>query len=295
MEPHAVDTRLVALGFTVKRSWPRRRSGPRTTQVTSPTFVPGATPPDDLSRALYAVFRGEELLAADGGLVASPEALGVAAARTFFVGTWGDRPVFAVLAVEPTPPDLRFVPLRAALLATPADRLAPLACASQVLRWDKDHRFCGRCGKPVADVPGERARRCASCGLDAYPRIAPCAIVLVHDGDRILLARRPNAPWFALVAGFLESGETLEECAAREVLEETGLVVDSVRYFGSQPWPFPHQLMVAFFARYASGAIAVDGRELDEARFFTRAELPALPPSLSIARRMIDAWIHDRV
>jgi NAD+ diphosphatase len=114
-------------------------------------------------------------------------------------------------------------------------------------------------------------------------------------GDRVLLAHRPGAPFFAVVAGFLEAGETLEECAAREVLEETGVSVDTVRYFGSQPWPFPHQIMVAFFARYAGGEIAVDGRELDEAKFFRRDELPPLPPPLSIARRMIDAWYEGRM
>ena len=262
--------------------------------VSSSIFVPSAAPPESAEGAVYVVFHGDLVLMHEEALVSSPASLGIHAERTFYLGTWKGRPTFALAAKEP-PRNLPFVPLRAALLQLDADRFGVLACGAQILGWDRDHRFCGRCGAPLDEVPGERARRCAVCKLDAYPRISPCAIVLVHDQDRVLLAHRPRAPFFSLVAGFLEAGETLEECAAREVREETGISVDSVRYFGSQPWPFPHQLMVAFCARYTGGEITVDNRELDEARFFRRNELPPLPPPLSIARRMIDAWYEGRM
>src|SRR5207247_4608684 len=132
------------------------------------------------------------------------------------------------------------------------------------------------------------------CAATYYPRISPAAIVLVHDGPRVLLARPKHFPeWYALIAGFLETGETLEECAAREVREETGVLVDQVVYQGSQPWPFPHQVMIGFRARYAGGDIVVDTTELDDARWFDVTSLPPLPPPVSIARAMIDAWAAE--
>jgi NAD+ diphosphatase len=165
--------------------------------------------------------------------------------------------------------------------------------AFQVQHWDRVHQHCAACAGPLELAAGERAKRCRRCGTDYYPRIAPVAIVLVHDGPRVLLARSPRLPagMYALVAGFVEAGETLEACAAREVREETAVEIDRIEYFGSQPWPFPHQLMVGFTARYAAGEIAVDRTELEDARWFDVAALPALPPRVSIARRLIDAWI----
>jgi NAD+ diphosphatase len=125
-----------------------------------------------------------------------------------------------------------------------------------------------------------------------YPHVSPCVIVLIHDGEHILLTHKPGwGPMHSIVAGFVEPGESLEECLVREVREEVGAEVDEVRYFHSQPWPFPHQLMIGFFARYIGGEIRPDPSELDVARWFHVDELPAIPPPLSIARRMIDAWV----
>jgi NAD+ diphosphatase len=167
--------------------------------------------------------------------------------------------------------------------------------AFQVVEWDRDHRFCGRCGTATrrGDKPGELARNCPSCGLQHYPRISPAAIVLIQDGDRLLLARSPHfAPGvYSTIAGFVDPGESLEETVVREVREEVGVELRNVRYFDSQPWPFPHSLMVGFTAEYAGGEIVIDPTEIEDARWFTPHDLPKLPAPLSIARRLIDSFL----
>jgi len=167
--------------------------------------------------------------------------------------------------------------------------------AVQLGEWARTHRFCGRDGTPTERVPGERCMRCPSCGLLAYPRISPAVIVLVRRGDEALLARgaRFPLPFYSTLAGFVEAGESLEQTLHREIREEVGVEVDRVTYFGSQPWPFPHSLMVGFMAHWASGDIHPDGSEILDAQWFKAHELPPVPPPLSIARRLIDAWVED--
>jgi NAD+ diphosphatase len=167
--------------------------------------------------------------------------------------------------------------------------------ATQVLEWAATHRYCGRCATPTERVPGERCMRCPACGLLSYPVIAPAVIVLVRRGADGLLARgaRFPLPFFSTLAGFVEIGETLEATVAREIREEVGIEVKDVRYFGSQPWPFPHSLMVGFTARWASGEVRPDEKEILEARWFRADALPTVPPRLSIARRLIDAWVDE--
>lgn len=167
--------------------------------------------------------------------------------------------------------------------------------AVQLVEWARTHRFCGRCGEPTVDAPGERARRCPACGLTAYPRLAPAIIVLVErDDGRVLLARnaRFRSGMYSCLAGFVEPGETLEQAVAREVREEVGVEVGDVRYLASQPWPFPHSLMVGFTARWTSGEVAVDGKEISDARWFGPDDLPEIPSKISIARQLIDGWIE---
>jgi NAD+ diphosphatase len=155
------------------------------------------------------------------------------------------------------------------------------------------HRFCGRCATPTEPSALERARRCPRCGATFHPRIPPAVITVIERGDQILLARsaRFTSGVFSAVAGFVETGETLEEAVAREVKEEVGVEIDQLRYFGSQPWPFGRSLMIAFFARYRAGEIAVDGEEIVEAAWFELDHLPKLPPSISIARKLIDSLV----
>lgn len=166
--------------------------------------------------------------------------------------------------------------------------------AVQLVEWARTHRFCGRCGEPTEETPGERARRCPACGLLAFPRLAPAVIVLVErDDGRALLARNSRFPssMYSCLAGFVEPGETLEQAVEREIREEVGIEVGDLRYMGSQPWPFPHSLMLGFTARWKSGEIQVDGKEIADARWFAPDDLPSIPPRMSIARHLIDGWL----
>lgn len=165
--------------------------------------------------------------------------------------------------------------------------------AYQVQHWDKAHQYCAACGAALESGQDERVKRCVRCASNYFPRITPATIVLVEDGPRVLMTRQARFPagMYGLVAGFVEPGETLEACVTREVHEETGVDVAEIVYFGSQPWPFPHQIMVGFTARYAGGDLRVDTRELEDARWFHRDALPLLPPPLSIARKLIEAWL----
>jgi len=213
------------------------------------------------------------------------------------LGRFGDCDcvgVCASAALRAAPPaGLRFVPVRALLGALPEAALEIVGRAIALVEFETLHRFCGRCAAATEPTPGERARRCPACRAVFHPRIPPAVIILVErDDGRILLARNSGFPpgMFSAVAGFVEVGESLEQAASREVAEEVGVQIDRLRYFGSQPWPFGRSLMIGFFARYAGGEVAVDGSEIAEARWFPRDGLPILPPRISIARRLIDAW-----
>lgn len=183
------------------------------------------------------------------------------------------------------------VSLRELFLVSGADAFTLAGRAVQLLDWHRQHRFCGQCGTPTERRQTEFAMQCPSCGLIVYPRISPAVMVLVRDGRRLLLARSPRFKpgVFSALAGFVEAGETLEACAMREVHEEVGIAITNLRYFSSQPWPFPNSLMVAFFADYAGGEIVPEPGEIEAAGWFTPEHLPALPDPISIARRLIDA------
>ncbi len=166
--------------------------------------------------------------------------------------------------------------------------------AVQLVEWTRTHRFCGRCATPTVALDDERAMRCPACGLMAFPRLAPAIITLVtRDDGRALLGRGRAfpVPMWSCLAGFVEPGETLEEAVHREVGEEVGIALGDVRYWGSQPWPFPHSLMIGFRARWADGDIVCDETEIVDAGWYEPTDLPPIPPGLSIARRMIDEWV----
>ena len=168
--------------------------------------------------------------------------------------------------------------------------------AVQIVEWDRTHRFCGTCGHATEHVDGETARRCPRCGALHYPRVSPAVIVRVTRGDRLLLGRGPSfrPGLFSVLAGFVDPGESLEETVAREIREEAGIEVADVCYWGSQPWPFPHSLMVAFTAEYAGGALRPQPGEVEELGWFGVDELPEVPPHLSIARGLIDDWVRKQ-
>jgi NAD+ diphosphatase len=168
--------------------------------------------------------------------------------------------------------------------------------AVQILNWDKNFQFCGRCGTRTEELIKERAKRCPNCQFINYPRLSPAVIVAVIREDRILLARpkRFKSKMYSVLAGFVEPGETLGECVKREVLEETNVLVKNICYFGSQPWPFPDSLMVGFTAEYKSGKIEIDKEELLEANWFKADGLPETPTKISIAGHLID-WFVNKV
>jgi NAD+ diphosphatase len=238
--------------------------------------------PDEIS--LVIAVRGNRVVLADR----EPEAPGI------FLGTLSGRHCWAIDADELDEAD-DFVDLRMLWGSVDEPTWTVAGRAVQLVEWQRTHRFCGRCGTATADAPGERARQCPSCGLLAYPRLAPAVIMLVErDDGRALLARNAMFPpgIFSCLSGFVEPGETLEHAVCREVREEVGLEVGDVDYRGSQPWPFPHQLMVGFGARYHAGEITLDDQEIVEAAWFTPEDAPVFPTNMSIAGRLIDGWRH---
>jgi NAD+ diphosphatase len=257
-------------------------------------------------RAWFLVHPQGLVVRREGDVIAMPTeedvaALGVAVESAHFLGSLDGNPAFGTAVPEGaslTPPLVTVGPteLRELYKALGERRWTLAGMANQLVQWAAAHAFCGRCATPTERLTEERAMRCPKCGLMAYPRISPAVIVLVRRGPEALLARgaRFPLPFYSTLAGFVEVGETLEETVAREIREEVGIEVKDVRYFGSQPWPFPHSLMVGFTAEWAGGEITPDPREIVDAKWFGRDNLPTIPPRLSIARRLIDDWLQKR-
>ena len=213
-----------------------------------------------------------------------------------YLGTLDDRPCFAAeFTGNPiADTELAFKDLRGLFGMLEEDLIWIAGRANQLVNWNQAHRYCGRCGKLTEDKTDERAKICPRCGLINYPRLSPAVIVAVLKYDRILLGRnwRFKLPFYSVLAGFVEPGETLEECVKREIREEVAITVKNIRYFGSQPWPFPDSLMIAFVADYARGRIRMDGSEIIEADWFAKDNLPQIPPKISIARQLIDWFVN---
>jgi len=270
-------------------------------------FVAGhGSPPAGPSH--WFLFReGKILVASSDGAAAAPvavpfaedaQSLGLHPRRAHFLGVAAGKPCLAaeVPAGDPVPAGWSFHSLRGLFSAMGEELFRVAGRAAEVMEWDATHRFCGRCGAPMVEKPDERAKLCPSCQMVSYPRISPAVIVAVVRGGEILLARAPRFAegMYSVLAGFVEPGETLEECVHREVREETGIEVTNVRYFASQPWPFPHSLMVGFTAEHAAGEIVVDPSELVDARWFRADALPRIPDPVTIARKLINWFTGER-
>lgn len=268
-------------------------------------FHPSVTPPVpgtvDESQTIWFVCRPGEILVSAENPAALPtghnlDVVGVGSIRRQFLGFFDGHPCWSV---EPDPagslPDtLTYLGLRALYGQVPDELFALAGRAIQTVEWAATHRFCGRCATATEQVPGERALRCPACGLINYPRLSPAVIVLVERDGRALLAQGANFTngMHSTLAGFVEPGETLEEAVRREIFEEVGVHVTAIRYFGSQPWPFPHSLMIGFTAQYAGGEIDPDPSEIAAAGWFLPTALPPVTPSkLSIARQLIDDFV----
>ncbi len=235
----------------------------------------------------------------------SPAEIGIAPSSSIYFGRLTtDSDTFHCICGEvdedfKAPPGMAFEGLRALYAALDETAFSLAGRALQIVDWDRTHRYCSRCGQPTSNQPQDRSKICANCGLTSYPRLSPAVIVRVQrvteDGPRILLARAQRFPtnMFSVLAGFVEPGETLEECVEREIMEEVGLSVKNITYFGSQPWPFPHSLMIAFTADYESGEIVLDQVEIVEAGWYAPDSLPNIPTPPSIAHRLITNWIEE--
>ncbi|PSN17276.1 NAD(+) diphosphatase [filamentous cyanobacterium CCP5] len=268
-------------------------------------FVPGIHPPnpqadnESTGSAWWFVFIGRQLVLQQATLtplqVRALAPLGLDARRTQYLGQLNGQPCYGAELPEDSvlPPQLVARELRSLYGVLANDWLDLAGLAFQILEWDRTHQFCGHCGTPTQAAAAERAKRCPSCGLSQYPRISPAMIVLISRGDDILLGRAPRfrPGMYSLIAGYVESHESLEACVVREVQEEVGIEVANIRYWGSQPWPYPHTLMVGFTADYAGGDIVVDPHELTDARWFAKHQLPDLPSEASIARKMINWFV----
>ena len=191
------------------------------------------------------------------------------------------------------PGELRAVGLREAYYVLPADLFRVLGTARQKVEWYRTHGFCSRCGAPTSRHETHEAMACHACGQLQFARLAPAVIVLVERGREMLLGRSPHFPpgVYSTIAGFVEPGESLEECVHREIEEEVGVRVDNLRYFGSQPHPFPHSLMLGFVADWAGGEVRIDRDELEDAGWFAPGGLPELPHPMSIARALIEDFL----
>jgi len=265
-------------------------------------FVLETVPPEVRSEsAWWFVFQESKLLVEEGPsgvnlpcLIHITE-MGLAPLREHYLGRLDDRPCYAVEVAEGTmpPSGMAFEGLRQVYGCLDEGLFWIAARAVQIIDWDRTHQFCGRCGVPLRTKADERAKECPQCGLLHFPRLAPAIIVLVEQGNQLLLARsRHFMPgMYSVLAGFVEPGESLEETVAREVKEEVGIEIRDIKYFGSQPWPFPHSLMIGFTATYAGGEISRDDKEIEDARWFTVEKLPRIPGKISIARKLIDGFI----
>ena len=213
-----------------------------------------------------------------------------------FLGLLDGTPIFAEDVGDHHDDDGSFTDLRSLSQRVAEIEWVVAGRAVQIVEWARTHRFCGRCGERTARNDIDRSMKCPKCGLLAFPRLAPAIITLVTRGDQALLARGVNfpQPMYSALAGFVEAGETLEQAVAREVMEEVGIVIDNIRYVSSQPWPFPHSLMLGFEADYVSGDIVCDPTEIMDANWYERTSLPPIPPGISIARKLIDRWVNSQ-
>ncbi len=187
----------------------------------------------------------------------------------------------------------QFHEVRSILALMDREQLGDYARTRQLTEWNYTMKLCPSCGGPLDDLDDEHAKTCTSCDLHFYPPVSPAVITAIIKDGKILLAHNRRFPegLFSLVAGFVEPGEDLEGCVKRELFEEVGVQVTNIRYFGSQPWPFPHSLMIGFTAEYESGEIRVDGREIDDARWFATDPIPNIPKKGSISREIIDWYL----
>lgn len=268
------------------------------------SFTPGVEfPIEEYDQDLWFVYNGGKLAVVQNGEKTEvPMMLKVQKHKErlkhiHYIGASRGRHCYAadIDDISGTEEDFTFGDLRTIMPNLEDDMFFAASRAIQIINWDKDHRYCGRCGVLMQQKSSERVKVCPECGLTNYPRISPAIIVAVTRGKELLLAHNRNfrSGLFSVIAGFVDAGETFEECVKREVLEEVGIKVKNIKYFKSQPWPFPNSLMVGFTAEYESGEIKPDGEEIVEAHWYTADKLPTIPSKITIAGKLIDWFINS--
>lgn len=246
-------------------------------------------------------YRCDQLLCdSDGHMLLATESypldLGLPIASEHYLGILNGEDLWVrVFNSGALPAQYQWLGLRSQLEISSVDVFQLAGRALQVAQWFYDHRFCGRCGQETQQDDIDRAKICTPCELRFYPRISPCMIVLVTRGKEVLLAHHQRATrvMYSTLAGFVEAGESVEDCVRREIMEEVGIKVGKLEYFRSQPWPFPGQLMLGFFAEYESGDIQIDPVEIVDAKWFRYDQLPQTPAPASVAGQLIAHYIEQ--
>jgi NAD+ diphosphatase len=248
------------------------------------------------------IFRGDRILVKTGPRVSLPQIAEISdmgCSKITGKTVLGQRPGNCWLEVgecNSIPGDMEFVSLRDIWGILGEKVFFEAGRAFQLKEWHRQNQYCGQCGSPMKDSKTETARVCPNCEMISYPLVSPAIIVAVEKGETLLLARSPRFPKgrYSIIAGFVEPGETLEEAVERELMEEVSIKVKNISYFGSQPWPFPHSLMVGFTAEWESRDIQVDGVEIEDADWYRIDSFPEIPPSISISRRLIEDFIKRK-
>lgn len=257
---------------------------------------------EDTDTPIWFIFRENQLLVKEeAGEIYIPEAesltyININPVRIQSLGVRNNRKCYSVELskdyVEPL--GMKFISLRDLYGQVPDEIYIESGRAIQIMNWDRTHQYCGACGNSTNTIPNEYGKICPQCGFISYPRISPAIIVAIVKDGKLLLAKNAQSKhnFYSVLAGFLEPGETLEECVEREVLEEVGIKIKNIKYFGNQPWPFPNSLMLGFTAEHYDGEIDVDGVEIADANWFESDKLPNIPGDISIARKLID-WFKE--
>ncbi|MDR2018390.1 MAG: NAD(+) diphosphatase [Syntrophobacterales bacterium] len=266
-------------------------------------FIPSAaSPPEKKEQAWWFIFRTHKMVTMENEagmsvpFITGPAAMGLHALSERYLGTLDGRHCYCAEVGESGLPEGAALHGLRYLFEHLDKKLHRVAMrAVHLIEWDKNERFCGRCGHATNNKMEMNAKECPRCRHVTFPRISPAVIVLVEKEGKLLLARasRFAEEMYSVLAGFVEPGETLEETVRREIEEEVGIKVWNIRYFGSQPWPFPDSLMIGFTAEYESGELKIDGSEIERAAWFDPEALPLIPGKISIARELID-WFVER-
>ena len=267
----------------------------------SKDFAPATTAPTVSDVSFHIVVSDGEILCLDGQTPWRPltrnewQGCGLESLSSHYLGDLGGASIFAE-EVDPDaeePAGFGFETLWSCLMTVSQPVFHLIGRASQIVEWHRHHHFCGVCGSVTVTTPHDRSRKCKTCNLAFYPRLSPSIIVLVNRGEEVLLARNVRSPgnFYSTLAGFVEPGESIEEAVHREVLEEVGIRIKNLKYFSSQPWPFPNSLMLGFHAEYDSGDILLQEDEIADAKWFHYTDMPNEPAMISISGWLIDDFV----